>query len=105
MESRGRKGSNFKMMTETKKECAVALNTGRAERRSNFDYLKQIKIRTLVIAGEQDFFFKLEDVKKMAFEISGAEFKLIQHSGHLPNMEKPEEFNETISLFYEKIYH
>jgi len=91
----------FKMMTETKKEGAVASHRGRAERRNNFGYLNQIKIPTLVIAGEKDFFFKVEDVKKVALEINEAEFKIIKNSGHLPNMEKPKEFNEIINDFYE----
>lgn len=92
----------FKMMTETKKEGAVASHKGRAERRNNFDYLKNINVPSLVIAGENDYFFKAKDMEKVAHEIVGAEFKVIKHSGHLPNMEKPKEFNEIIEKFYKK---
>lgn len=90
----------FSMMTENKKEGAVASHKGRAERRNNFDYLKNIKIPTLVIAGEKDFFFKVEDVEKVANEINGSTFIIIKDSGHLPNMEKPIEFNKVIMNFY-----
>ena len=93
----------FKMMAETKKEGAVASHKGRAERRNNFGYLKIIQVPTLVIAGEKDYFFKVKDVKKVANEISGAQFKIIKNSGHLPNMEKPKMFNKLIKEFYEKI--
>jgi len=92
----------FKMMTETRVEGAVASHRGRAERRNNFNYLKHIKIPTLVIAGEKDFFFSVKDVEKVAREISGAQFKVIKNSGHLPNMENPKIFNELIKKFYQK---
>lgn len=90
----------FKMMIGTKKEGAVASHKGRAERRNNFSHLKNIQIPTLVIAGEKDYFFKVEDVEKVAFEIKDATFKVIKDSGHLPNMEKPEIFNQLIKEFY-----
>jgi len=93
----------FKMMTATKKEGAVASHKGRAERRSNFEHLKHIKIPTLVIAGEKDYFFKVSDIEKVANEIRDAQFKIIKNSGHLPNMEKPEIFNELIKAFYNYI--
>jgi len=92
----------FKMMSETTKEGAIASHKGRGERRDNFNYLKNIRIPTLVIAGEKDYFFKKEDVEKVALEIPGAEFKLVEGSGHLPNMEKPDVFNELIKTFYEE---
>lgn len=92
----------YKMMIETTKEGAVASHKGRAERRDNFNYLKQIDIPTLVIAGEQDYFFKVEDVKAVANEIKGSEFRMIEDSGHLPNMEDPEMFNKLIREFYYK---
>lgn len=88
------------MMTATQKEGAVASHKGRAERRNNFDYLKHIKIPTLVIAGEKDYFFPIEAVEKVANEIRDAQFKIIKNSGHLPNMEKPKLFNELIKEFY-----
>lgn len=90
----------FNMMTTTPKEGAVASHKGRAERRNNFNYLKNIKIPTLVIAGEKDFFFSVNDVEKVAHEINGAHFEIIKKSGHLPNMENPKEFNQLIRKFY-----
>lgn len=92
----------FKMMSETKTEGAIASHKGRAERRNNFNYLKNIDIPTLVIAGEKDFFFRVEDVEKVALEIRGSQFSIIENSGHLPNMENSKIFNELIKNFYEK---
>ncbi|HFA49728.1 MAG TPA: alpha/beta hydrolase [Bacteroidetes bacterium] len=93
----------FKMMAETETKGAVASHRGRAERRNNFEYLKKIKIPTLVIAGEKDYFFNVRDVKKVAEEIPDSQFVIIEKSGHLPNMERPELFNRTLNEFYEEI--
>jgi len=93
----------FQMMSETKKEGAVASHKGRAERRDNSNYLNEIKIPTLIIAGEKDFFFTVDDVKSVAEKIKQSECKIIMNSGHLPNMEKPVEFNSIINEFYIKL--
>ncbi|MEO1258679.1 MAG: alpha/beta hydrolase [Bacteroidota bacterium] len=87
-------------MAKIKTTGAIASHRGRAERRNNFDYLAHIKIPTLVIAGEKDFFFKVEEIEKVAAKIRGTQFKPIKNSGHLPNMEKPEIFNQLIQDFY-----
>ncbi len=93
----------FQMMSETKTAGAVASHRGRAERRNNFDYLSQIEVPTLVVAGEEDYFFQLEEVEKVAQAISGSTFAVIKGSGHLPNMEKPAEFNRILRSFYKDL--
>ena len=52
---------------------------------------------------QKDYFFKIADIEKVAQEIKGAQFELIKDSGHLPNMEKTEVFNQIIKEFYQKI--
>ncbi|WNJ18284.1 alpha/beta hydrolase [Pontibacter sp. G13] len=93
----------FQMMAETPTQGAIASHKGRAERRDNFGHLKHIHIPSLVIAGENDFFFDVEDVQKVAEEIPHAEFHIIPETGHLPNMEKPEEFNHILQRFYQRV--
>lgn len=93
----------FKMMTKTTVTGAVASHKGRAERRNNFEYLKNINIPTLVIAGEKDYFFSVKAVEKVANEIPNAQFEIIHNSGHLPNMEKPTIFNSLIQNFYNSL--
>jgi len=48
------------------------------------------------------YFFKIEKVAAMAKEIPKTQFKVIANSGHLPNMEYPEIFNQLILNFYAK---
>ncbi|OJJ21165.1 hypothetical protein BKI52_11390 [marine bacterium AO1-C] len=93
----------FQMMSKTNAQNAIASHKGRTQRRDNFHYLKHIKIPTLVIAGEKDFFFNPEDVRKVALEIEDAQFEIIEKSGHLPNMEKQQIFNKLITKFYQRI--
>lgn len=93
----------FKMMTKTTVAGAVAAHKGRAERRNNFEYLKSIHLPTLVIAGEKDYFFKLEVVEKVAHKIPDSQLEIIKDAGHLPNMEKPKQFNELIYKFYQTL--
>lgn len=89
----------FEMMSSTTVEGAVASHRGRAERRSNFEHLKYIQVPTLVIAGEKDFFFPIHEVEKVAREIIGAQFHVIEKSGHLPNMEQAAQFNALLINF------
>ncbi len=64
-------------------------------------YLSQIRVPTLVIAAEQDFFFSIEKVRRVADQIPQAQFLSIDKAGHLPNMEKPELFNRAVVDFYQ----
>lgn len=93
----------FDMMSNITAVGAAASHRGRAERRDNFAYLQQIKVPTLVIAGEKDYFFKVADVEQVAQQIVGARFHLIHHAGHLPNMEQPDIFNEVLLNFYQAL--
>ena len=93
----------FSMMAATSAQGAIASHKGRAERRDNYQHLKNIEVPSLVIAGEKDFFFRLKDVKAVADQIPAAQFEVIPGSGHLPNMEKPDIFNALLKEFYERI--
>jgi len=93
----------YTMMTTNTVEGAVASHRGRAKRRDNMAYLSQIRVPTLVIAGEQDFFFSIEKVRRVADQIPQAQFLSIDKAGHLPNMEKPELFNAAAIAFFRSI--
>ncbi len=92
----------YKMMINTKIEGAVASHRGRAERRDNFNYLKEITVPTLVIAGEEDFFTPVKDMQEITNQIQGSKFAVVKKAGHLPNMEQPEIFNSLLKEFYQE---
>jgi pimeloyl-ACP methyl ester carboxylesterase len=61
--------------------------------------LKSIRIPTLIIAGALDHPEILRAADVMASEIPGAKMLIIPASAHVPNMEKPKEFNQAVLEF------
>src|SRR5699024_5895045 len=59
----------YQMMTTTATKGAVASHKGRAERRNNYTFLSSIKVPTLVIVGDNDFFTPVSEMKNIAAEI------------------------------------
>lgn len=53
--------------------------------------LKAYRLPALVLCGRQDALTPLELHEEMAALIPGAKLKVIEHCGHLPPMEKPDE--------------
>lgn len=75
---------------------------GSAEAISQLDYLEQldqIKVPTLIMAGEQDGISSPEVVEAMQARISNAKVQSIPDAAHLANVEQPEEFNRLLLEF------
>src|SRR6185436_19501189 len=53
--------------------------------------LEEIRVPTLVVWGEQDVLISVEAGRRAAARIPGAELAVIDHTGHVPMEEKPEE--------------
>jgi pimeloyl-ACP methyl ester carboxylesterase len=64
--------------------------------------LHRVDRPTLVITGEDDVIIRLEDARATADTIPGARFVTIPNSGHLSNLENPEEFNRALLGFLEE---
>lgn len=89
----------YNMMSNTSARGAAAAHRGRAERRDHSDFLPQIKVPTLIIVGEEDFFTPPAIAQLMSDAIPGASLARIPGAGHLPNMETPEAFNDILYDF------
>ena len=61
--------------------------------------LHRIKCPALVVTGEHDLIIRPSDARLLADSISGARFVQIGKSGHLSNLENPEEFNRELLDF------
>ena len=61
--------------------------------------LHRISCPVMVVTGENDVIIRVEDSSAMAGAIPGARFEQIPHSGHLSNLENPEEFNRALLDF------
>lgn len=61
--------------------------------------LSEIKARTLLVVGDRDVPNLLKLVDEAGAKISGARKVVINGVGHLPNMERPAEFNKIVLDF------
>ncbi|MES1161175.1 MAG: alpha/beta hydrolase, partial [Bacteroidota bacterium] len=92
----------YDMMSKTSAEGAAAAHRGRADRRDHLPILPSIRIPVLVIVGEEDYFTPLPTAALMSEAIPNAELICLPGSGHLPNMEVPEAFNNAVYSFLKR---
>lgn len=64
--------------------------------------LHELKLPVLIIVGAHDIPYMLAAADHMAEHITGAEKVVIQDAAHLPNMDKPSEFQRIISACLSK---
>ncbi|GHO88510.1 alpha/beta fold hydrolase [Dictyobacter formicarum] len=87
------------MIVKTKPEGAAAALRGRAERRDYTPLLREIAVPTLIIVGSEDEFTPIQDAELMNRGIAGSQIAIIEGVGHMPNMERPDEFNAVLRQF------
>ena len=61
--------------------------------------LDEIQVPGLIIAGALDIPAIVSHAQMLAEQVSGAQLKLISEAAHLPNMEQPLLFNDTVQHF------
>jgi 3-oxoadipate enol-lactonase len=61
--------------------------------------LSQIRVPTLVIVGDQDVSGIQANAERLGAEIPGARKAVIPNTAHVPNMERPKEFNQIVLEF------
>jgi pimeloyl-ACP methyl ester carboxylesterase len=67
------------------------------------DQLSEIKVPTLIVAGDLDAPSSLARADFLAKNISHAKKVTINGTAHLPNMERPEAFNKYVLSFLSQI--
>lgn len=72
---------------------------GLAARADSTALLREIRVPTLIVCGEEDVITPVADSQTMQSAIAGAKLKVIPKAGHLSNMERPEPFNEALLSF------
>jgi pimeloyl-ACP methyl ester carboxylesterase len=65
--------------------------------------LAEIKVPTLIICGDNDVPLMPLAAEAMAQQIAGARKVMLKNAGHLPNMERPDEFNSALKAFLSEI--
>jgi 3-oxoadipate enol-lactonase len=84
------------MMRHAPPEGAAAALRGRAERPDYTDMLSAITVPTLVVVGSDDEFTPVADAEYMHARIAGSTLVVVDGAAHMPNLERPAEFNKAV---------
>ncbi len=87
------------MMRRTPPAGAAAAIRGRAERPNYVDVLRGVDVPTLVVVGSEDAFTPVAVAEQIRDLVPGAALATIEGAGHLPNLERPAEFNAALAGF------
>jgi pimeloyl-ACP methyl ester carboxylesterase len=87
------------MMAATPPRGAAAALRGRAERLDYTELLPTIDVPTLVVVGSEDEYTPICDAEYLRDRIPGCRLAVIEDAAHMPNLERPEQFNRVISDF------
>ena len=87
----------LRMMLAAPPEGAAAALRGRAERPDYTAMLPRIAAPTLVVVGSDDVFTPVADARYLHERIPGAALAVIEGAGHLPNLERPAEFDRALA--------
>jgi pimeloyl-ACP methyl ester carboxylesterase len=63
------------------------------------DRLGEIGCRTLIIHGEQDMLVPVEDAWEFRRLIPASRLLILQDTGHVPMLERPQTFNDVVTEF------
>jgi pimeloyl-ACP methyl ester carboxylesterase len=65
--------------------------------------LESICVPTLVAVGREDVYTPVGFAQQLVDRIAGAKLAVIENAGHLPNLERPEAFNEALSTWLKNL--
>ncbi|MFI7100458.1 alpha/beta fold hydrolase [Streptomyces sp. NPDC050161] len=96
-------GHVLRMMRGAPPEGAAAALRGRAERRDHTASLARLGVPALVVAGRDDPFTPVDATRGWYRHIPDATLTVIEGAAHLPNLERPEEFNAALAGFVDRL--
>ena len=91
------------MIFDNSPDGAVAALGAMRERPDSTPLLGKIGVPTFVVGGEEDGISSPEVMSAMAAKIPGARHVTIPRTGHLSNLEAPEQFNAALADFLQSI--
>lgn len=92
-----------RMMTATAPEGAAAALRGRAERPDYRDLLTTVTVPALVVVGADDEYTPVKDAESMHAALPDSTLRIIEGAAHLPNLERPKDFNRALADYLTKI--
>ncbi|MFH8339426.1 alpha/beta fold hydrolase [Streptomyces sp. AM6-12] len=91
------------MMTATSPEGAAASLRGRAERPDYRPVLARVSAPALVLVGADDTYTPVPDTEALHAVLPDSALEVVEGAAHLPNLERPEEFNRALAAFLTRV--
>jgi pimeloyl-ACP methyl ester carboxylesterase len=91
------------MVHDSNPHGAAAALRGRTMRRDYIPLLSQITAPSLIIVGREDAFTPVALSEEMHRGIPGSRLEIIEDSGHMSNLERPEKFNSILGPFLDSL--
>jgi pimeloyl-ACP methyl ester carboxylesterase len=91
------------MIVNTSKKTLCNTLLALSAREETCSALAGIKMPVLVLVGEEDIITPPDAARFMHEKIKGSTLHIIEHAGHLSNMEQPVEFNDHLKKFLSTI--
>ncbi|QIJ63730.1 alpha/beta hydrolase [Streptomyces sp. JB150] len=92
-----------RMMTAAPPEGAAAALRGRAERPDYRPVLARVTVPALVVVGEDDEFTPVPVAESLHALLPDSALHVVKGAAHLPNLERPREFNAALAAFLARI--
>jgi pimeloyl-ACP methyl ester carboxylesterase len=94
----------MKMMTTTPPAGAAAALRGRAQRIDYTPLLHEIRVPALVVVGREDVYTPVAWAEQLNRDIPGSKLVVIEKAGHMPNLERPDVFNEALGSWLQGLH-
>ncbi|WP_330458906.1 alpha/beta hydrolase [Streptomyces sp. NBC_00820] len=95
----GVKAHVHRMMTATSPQGAAASLRGRADRPDYRPLLTRVTAPALVVVGADDTYTPVSDAAAMHAALPDSRLHVVETAAHMPNLERPEDFNKALDLF------
>ncbi|WP_414635579.1 alpha/beta fold hydrolase [Actinophytocola sp.] len=92
-----------RMMRTTPPAGAAAALRGRAERPDYVPLLGAASVPALVVVGREDHYTPIPDAELMHAHLPNSTLVIIDGAGHMPNLERPEEFDDALGTFLKTV--
>ncbi|MDI3384726.1 alpha/beta hydrolase [Streptomyces sp. B-S-A8] len=88
-----------RMMCGTDPEGAAAALRGRAERPDYRPLLTRLPVPALLVVGAEDAYTPVAEAEALHAALPQSTLQVIEGAAHLPNLERPQEFNAALRRF------
>jgi 3-oxoadipate enol-lactonase len=91
------------MMRSADPTGAAAAQRARADRPDRRADLASVTVPTVVVVGSEDTFTPVSDAELIADGVAGADLVVVNGAAHLPNLERPEEFDAALTHLLSRV--